>query len=46
MTLTVESLEAALMEMAGHIESMEKRIALRPTHLIMLSNAYSELCIL
>jgi len=33
--LTEESLEQALMQMAGHIEAMEERIALRPTHLIV-----------
>lgn len=33
--LTEESLERALMQMAGCIEAMEERIALRPTHLIM-----------
>ena len=34
-TLTLESLEQALMQMAGHIEAMEERIALRPMHLIV-----------
>ena len=41
--LTQESLERALMEMVGHLESMEERIILRPTHLIIPPAIYRKL---
>ena len=41
--LTEQSLEEALMQMAGHLEAMEERISLRPTHLIVPPVIFSNL---
>jgi len=38
--LTQDSLEGMLMQMAGHINSMEERIVLKPTMLIISSKIY------